>query len=166
MCTEGTHQSQANKKAMTLTERSSRPKIMNPPLLKNSLDKWREHRPWVLFWSICSGSQMYLRLCSLPKRSCGAGDRVGCDRTHLTDPWDTWMPCGDVLNALIGQRRSVSLSGGWNLRRASVCGKSASLNPCRDFLFKWQRLFNFAFISLFSSRVNIVQSPCRFFANM
>lgn len=116
MCTEGTHQSQANKKAMTLTERSS-----NPPPLKNSLDKWREHRPWVLFWSICSGSQMYLRLCSLPKRSCGAGDRVGCDRTHLTDPWDTWMPCGDVLNALIGQRRSVSLSGGWNLGRASVC---------------------------------------------
>lgn len=63
---------------------------------------------------------MYLRLCSLPKRSCGAGDRVGCDRTHLTDPWDTWMPCSDVLNALIGQRRSVSLSGGWNLGRPSV----------------------------------------------
>lgn len=73
MCTEGTHQSQANMKGMTLTgrgcvesqkwdfqtfgmtgscycckhEQHEKFEAQNyePPPLKNSLDKWREHRP-------------------------------------------------------------------------------------------------------------------------
>lgn len=39
------------------------------------------------------------------------GDKLGCERTHLTDPWDSWKPCGDTLNALVGGRR-LYLEGG------------------------------------------------------
>lgn len=86
---------------------------------------------------------------------------------HLIDPQDPWMPCGDAANTLGG--RSLYFQGWFLYQEAKAFNslsvflfinqKSSPFASLQRFPLKWHSLFNFTFILLFTSKINILEFP-------
>lgn len=144
---EGTHQSEANR------EGSNR--MVMYGILKMGLMLQRLQRDAEGVQSVSAHS----------KQSCCGGDDI--KENHLTDPWDPWLPCGDAANTVGGC--SLYFQGWFLYQEAKVFKslfmflfikqKSSPIDSLQRFPLKWHSLFNFTFILLFTSKINIPEFP-------